>query len=87
MARGLEACGVQVEEGEDWLAVTGSPTIPGSAQIASHMDHRIAMSFLTLGFVSEKAITVDGADMIATSFPEYRETMTGLGAQIESVEP
>ncbi len=87
MARGLEACGVTVEEGEDWLAVTGAHALPGGAKIASYMDHRIAMSFLTLGLISDAPITVDGADMIATSFPSYRETMRALGADIEPTQP
>ena len=52
MARGLEACGVQVEEGADWLAVhgTGGRRPPGGATIDARLDHRIAMSFLVLGW-------------------------------------
>jgi 3-phosphoshikimate 1-carboxyvinyltransferase len=48
------------------------------------MDHRIAMSFLTMGFASEKPVTVDDVTMIATSFPEYRDLMAGLGAIMET---
>ena len=43
------------------------------------MDHRIAMAFLTMGLASENPVTVDDVAMIATSFPEYRDLMRGLG--------
>ncbi|MGB3146651.1 MAG: 3-phosphoshikimate 1-carboxyvinyltransferase, partial [Paracoccaceae bacterium] len=51
MARGLEACGVTVEEAEDMLVVHGMGTgsVPGGATCATHIDHRIAMSFMVLG--------------------------------------
>jgi 3-phosphoshikimate 1-carboxyvinyltransferase len=45
------------------------------------MDHRIAMSFLTMGLASVRPVTVDDVAMIATSFPEYHDLMRGLGAQ------
>lgn len=84
IARGLEACGVRVEEGEDWLAVQGTGRPPrGGARIAVHLDHRIAMSFLVLGQVSAEPIGVDDASPIDTSFPGFQALMTGLGARVE----
>jgi 3-phosphoshikimate 1-carboxyvinyltransferase len=84
MARGLEACGVQVEETEDSLTVygRGADGVAGGATVQSHLDHRIAMSFLCLGMVSRQPITVDDATPIATSFPIFGPLMTGLGAQL-----
>ena len=55
-----------------------------AALVATHMDHRIAMSFLTMGMASEKPVTVDDVAMIATSFPEYQDLMRGLGAVLET---
>ena len=54
MARGLEACGVRVEEDEDTLIVHGMGPggVPGGATCATHLDHRIAMSFLVLGLAA-----------------------------------
>ncbi len=49
--------------------------------MATHLDHRIAMAFLTLGLASDKPVTVDDATMIATSFPEFRGLMERLGAK------
>ena len=88
VARGLEACGVQIEEGEDWLVVHGiggaGSKPKGGAMVPVHLDHRIAMSFLVLGMASEAAISVDDASPIATSFPGFTELMNGLGASIFS---
>ncbi|TVS02724.1 MAG: 3-phosphoshikimate 1-carboxyvinyltransferase [Rhodobacteraceae bacterium] len=83
MARGLEACGVRVEESEDSLTVHGLAEVPGGATVESRLDHRIAMSFLCLGLASRDPIRVDDGSPIATSFPVFEALMGGLGAQIE----
>lgn len=86
VARGLAACGVKVEEGEDWLAVEGAGPqgLPkGGGQIDADLDHRIAMAFLVLGLVSQEPIAVTGCEAIETSFPGFRNMMTGLGAAIQ----
>jgi 3-phosphoshikimate 1-carboxyvinyltransferase len=83
VARGLAANGVRHVIERDDLLVTGGP-VPGGGTVATHMDHRIAMSFLTMGLASEKPVTVDDVTMIATSFPEYRDLMAGLGAVMEA---
>jgi 3-phosphoshikimate 1-carboxyvinyltransferase len=84
MARGLEACGVKIEEGEDYLIVHGRGPggVTGGATVASRLDHRIAMSFLCLGLSAREPIAIDDAATIATSFPSFVELMRGLGAKI-----
>jgi 3-phosphoshikimate 1-carboxyvinyltransferase len=84
VARGLENNGVDCTEGHDWLAVRGRPDGKslGGGTVATHLDHRIAMSFLVMGLASEKPVTVDDATMIATSFPEFMGLMKALGAVI-----
>jgi 3-phosphoshikimate 1-carboxyvinyltransferase len=84
MARGLEACGVRVEEDEDTLIIHGMGPggVPGGATCATHIDHRIAMSFLVLGLASKKPVSVDDGSPIATSFPVFEGLMAGLGADI-----
>jgi 3-phosphoshikimate 1-carboxyvinyltransferase len=84
MARGLEACGVHVEEDEDTLIVHGMGPggVPGGATCASRLDHRIAMSFLCLGMAARAPVRVDDAGPIATSFPIFETLMQGLGASL-----
>lgn len=84
MARGLEACGVRVAEDEDTLIVHGMGPggVPGGAICATHLDHRIAMSFLILGLAARAPVSVDDASPIATSFPVFEALMRGLGADI-----
>lgn len=82
MAEGLEACGVRVEELEDGLVVTGGAGVPGGATVTTHLDHRIAMSFLVLGLVSREPVSVDDDAMIATSFPGFAGLLNGLGGQL-----
>lgn len=84
MARGLEACGVRIEEDEDTLIVhgMGPDGMPGGATCATHLDHRIAMSFLVAGMAAQKPVSVDDASPILTSFPIFEGLMKDLGAQL-----
>jgi 3-phosphoshikimate 1-carboxyvinyltransferase len=86
VAAGLKANGVNCAEGEASLLVRGKPggRGVGGGTVETHLDHRIAMSFLVMGLASEKPVRVDDKVMIATSFPEFMDLMSGLGAEIET---
>lgn len=86
MARGLEAQGVQIEEDEDTLIVhgRGADGVMGGGTVETHLDHRIAMSFLCLGLASQKPVAIDDAGGIGTSFPDFGGLMTSLGGKIEA---
>ena len=76
----LRGNGVKVEiEGDD-LIVNGKGSAPGGGLVATHMDHRIAMSALVLGTASAEPVKVDDAAFIATSFPGFADMMRSLGA-------
>ena len=80
---GLHACGVEAWEDGDSLIVEGRGGPPaGGAMVAAHDDHRIAMSFLILGLAARAPVSVDSADMIATSFPGFEALMRSLGAEV-----
>jgi 3-phosphoshikimate 1-carboxyvinyltransferase len=85
---GLRANGVTVEELEDGLIVEGrgADGVPGGGMVETHMDHRIAMSFLVMGMAARAPVAVDDVAMIATSFPEFEGLMTNLGASFEAAE-
>jgi 3-phosphoshikimate 1-carboxyvinyltransferase len=79
---GLQANGVVTHSGPDWLEVHGGGA-PGGGKVKTHMDHRIAMSFIVMGLASRIHTTVDDASFITTSFPGFTDLLNGLGARIE----
>ncbi|MEM1301989.1 MAG: 3-phosphoshikimate 1-carboxyvinyltransferase [Pseudomonadota bacterium] len=83
MADGLRANGVEVEDTEDTMTVIGTGSVPGGATCASHLDHRIAMSFMCLGMAADAPVSVDDGAPIATSFPIFEPLMAQLGARVE----
>jgi 3-phosphoshikimate 1-carboxyvinyltransferase len=91
IADGLKACGLSIDvvnDGEDATLTVegmGGQGAPGGARVLTHMDHRIAMSFLTMGLASKNPVSVDDASMIATSFPEFEKLMRDLGADFQAV--
>ncbi len=84
MATGLLAAGVDVDEGEDWWTVHGRGfgDVAGGVTVKTHLDHRIAMSFLVMGFATNAPMTVDDSGPISTSFPIFENLMTQLGAKL-----
>ncbi|MCC0055279.1 MAG: 3-phosphoshikimate 1-carboxyvinyltransferase [Rhodobiaceae bacterium] len=83
VAAGLAANGVRFAiEGDDLIVEGMGARVPGGGTVETHMDHRIAMSFLVMGLAAEKPVTVDDGRMIMTSFPAFRGVMEHLGADI-----
>jgi 3-phosphoshikimate 1-carboxyvinyltransferase len=77
----LRVNGVKVEVSGDDLIVEGRGHVPGGGLVATHMDHRIAMSALVMGLASDKPVKVDDTAFIATSFPDFIPMMRSLGAE------
>ncbi|MBR0794147.1 3-phosphoshikimate 1-carboxyvinyltransferase [Bradyrhizobium jicamae] len=78
----LRVNGVKVEVSGDDLIVEGRGHVPGGGLVATHMDHRIAMSALVMGCASDKPVKVDDTAFIATSFPDFIPMMRSLGAEL-----
>lgn len=85
-AAGLTANGVEARIEGDNLIITGqSGRVPGGGLVETHLDHRIAMSFLIMGLAADARVKVDDTSMIATSFPDFISLLQGLGARFEAV--
>jgi 3-phosphoshikimate 1-carboxyvinyltransferase len=83
VAAGLAANGVRHRvEGDDLIVEGGEGQIAGGGTVETHLDHRIAMSFLVMGLVSDRPVTVDDTAMIATSFTGFGALMKSIGARI-----
>ena len=64
------------------MVVHGMAAVPGGASVVTHLDHRIAMSFLILGLAAQAPISIDDASPIATSFPDFLPLIQGLGGDL-----
>jgi 3-phosphoshikimate 1-carboxyvinyltransferase len=82
MAEGLAALGVQVVETPDGIDVSGGPS--HHAVVESFHDHRCAMSFAILALCTVGGITINGAEYIDTSYPDFRRDLGALGAHLET---
>ncbi|HML07947.1 MAG TPA: 3-phosphoshikimate 1-carboxyvinyltransferase [Xanthobacteraceae bacterium] len=78
----LRANGVAVDVEGDDLFVHGRGRALGGGLVTTHMDHRIAMAALVMGFASEQPVKIDDASFIATSFPAFVELMREVGADL-----
>ncbi len=80
MAEGLTAIGVAVEQVSDGLIVNGRDGQPFSDEsiVATHLDHRIAMSFAVAGLASRSGITIDDMSPVATSYPDFEAMVADL---------
>jgi len=87
MVAGFRANGIATEETPESLLVHGGAAVAGGGTVETRLDHRIAMSFLVLGLASDKPVTIDDARPIATSYPEFRNLMTGIGANFAEPDP
>ncbi|WP_225009437.1 3-phosphoshikimate 1-carboxyvinyltransferase [Novosphingobium percolationis] len=80
MRAALELAGARVTETEDGLIIdgTGGEPLPGTddgAAVATHLDHRIAMSMAVAGLASRRGVEVDDTRPIATSFPVFENLL------------
>ncbi|MGJ4940928.1 3-phosphoshikimate 1-carboxyvinyltransferase [Bradyrhizobium sp. HKCCYLS1011] len=76
----LRVNGVKVKISGDDLIVEGRGHVPGGGLVATHMDHRIAMSALVMGLAADQPVKVDDTAFIATSFPDFIPLMRKAGA-------
>jgi len=81
MADGLRRLGIRVDETPDGAVVHGGRFAGG--EVESFHDHRVAMSLAMAGTVAEGEVLIRGVDNVDTSFPEFPELMSSIGAEIE----
>ena len=86
MSEGLRSVGIETKEKRDSLVINGKGpdySLKGNVTIKSRLDHRIAMSFLCLGLITENPIKVVDTDTINSSFPSFLEIMNKIGANLK----
>lgn len=80
----LTKMGGKFEETPDSLTIYHSEL--KGAQIDGRHDHRIVMATAVAGMMAEGTTTIDHAQYVGVSFPNFYEVMRGLGAHIERIE-
>jgi len=83
MADELKKMDVDVEELQDGLII--GPSRPKPAELHGWADHRIVMALSLAGLNLDGQCTVDTAEAISVTFPDYVELMKGIGANMELV--
>ena len=86
MSEGLRSAGIETKEKKDSLVIKGKGpdyTLNGKITIKSRLDHRIAMSFLCLGLITDNPVKVVDTDTIKSSFPSFFEIMNEIGAKLK----
>ena len=73
----FEKLGIEIDlEEEDVMKVQGGKILSGTVE--SHSDHRIAMALSIAGLAAEGPVTIEGAECVAKSFPDFFERLDAL---------
>jgi 3-phosphoshikimate 1-carboxyvinyltransferase len=84
MAKELQKLSVKVEELPDGLVIHGGR--PKAAQVHGWGDHRIVMAMALAGLMLDGPLTVDTAEAMSVTFPDYVKLMRAIGGQMEVVD-
>jgi len=84
MAEELKKMAVDVEELPDGLIIKESR--PKPAELNGRGDHRIVMGLSLAGLNLNGQCTIDTAEAISVTFPDYVELMKSIGAKMETVD-
>ena len=79
----LSALGADVEEGPDFLKITGKERLAGGVEVDSFNDHRIAMMAAIAATRCNHPVTINGAECVSKSYPNFWEEFEQLGGDIQ----
>ena len=82
----LNALGVDVTEGEDFLLIRGKDILLGGVTVDSFHDHRIAMMTAIAATRCERPVTLTGAEAVNKSYPDFWKEYARLGGKLQEVE-
>ena len=83
VAQTLNALGAQVEEGPDFLNITGVDGLEGGVTVDCCSDHRIAMMAAIAATRCRRPVTLLGADCVKKSYPDFWNHYRRLGGKFD----
>jgi len=63
--------------------VSGGTTVRGNVELNCYGDHRVAMAIAILALCASAPVRIRGIACVNTSYPEFWQHLTLLGAQVE----
>ena len=70
--------GIEVDLSTDNVMKIRGGKIVGGVEVDSHGDHRMAMTLAVAGLISERGVTITGAECVAKSYPNFFEDIERL---------
>ena len=83
VAQTLNALGAQVEEGPDFLKITGKDGLVGGVTVDCCNDHRIAMMAAVAATRCREPVTLLGAECVSKSYPNFWDDYRMLGGKFD----
>ena len=83
MVDNLKRMGADIEGTEDGMIIRGGKPLHG-AQIDSHMDHRVAMSFAVAGTICDGPLTIQNGECVNISYPAFYDDLYRLEGTVKS---
>jgi 3-phosphoshikimate 1-carboxyvinyltransferase len=77
----FEKMGVEIILQDDLMLVKGTRKVKGTS-VHSHHDHRIAMACAVAALKASGEMTIENADAIDKSYPDFYHHMISLGAAV-----
>ena len=81
----LSALGADVAEGPDFLTIRGKEILSGGVSVDSFSDHRIAMMAAIAATHCNNLVTINGAECVAKSYPDFWEEYQRLGGKMQRI--
>ena len=76
----LRKLGADIAEREDGMLISGPTKLTGTTVTSPHGDHRIAMTLMCAGLISSGETTIENADAVQSSFPNFPDLLTSLSS-------
>lgn len=80
----LQACGGRIQSDGGQILIQGCAGAlhAPAAPLQGHNDHRVVMSLTVLALAAGLPVTIDGAEAVAKSWPDFFDAARALGAEV-----